>query len=93
MRAPETQPGAAHFNPRSPHGERLSGRTAGRSPEKDFNPRSPHGERLAILLVGWGLQQYFNPRSPHGERLKQIREMWAVITISTHAPRTGSDGD
>ena len=37
-----------HFNPRSPHGERLQAhKTASRW--CDFNPRSPHGERRDLL--------------------------------------------
>ena len=38
-----------HFNPRSPHGERLGARRHGRRPY-DFNPRSPHGERRKLHL-------------------------------------------
>ena len=40
-----------HFNPRSPHGERLS--PISRLPARDpnFNPRSPHGERPAPPLM------------------------------------------
>ena len=34
-----------HFNPRSPHGERLRP-SVRRIPACHFNPRSPHGERL-----------------------------------------------
>ena len=33
----------------------------------------------------------FNPRSPHGERRRACRSGWACPSISTHAPRTGSD--
>ena len=33
------------FNPRSPHGERPTRRTATHKRRHDFNPRSPHGER------------------------------------------------
>ena len=35
----------------------------------------------------------FNPRSPHGERLNRRNHVDAALVISTHAPRTGSDGD
>ena len=35
----------AHFNPRSPHGERHAF-VLDSSDGADFNPRSPHGERL-----------------------------------------------
>ena len=34
--------------------------------------------------------RYFNPRSPHGERLEFL-SVPAVVRISIHAPRTGSD--
>ena len=37
----------AHFNPRSPHGERLW-MVYWYAVEVDFNPRSPHGERQQI---------------------------------------------
>ena len=36
----------AHFNPRSPHGER-QGQQGRKKDHQNFNPRSPHGERLA----------------------------------------------
>ena len=35
----------AHFNPRSPHGERRAGVSAALHSGHNFNPRSPHGER------------------------------------------------
>ena len=35
--------------------------------------------------------KYFNPRSPHGERHSIIGGIKGSISISTHAPRTGSD--
>ena len=54
------------FNPRSPYGERPSGRT--QSPAlPDFNPRSPYGERRPALTVRYSYGD-FNPRSPYGER-------------------------
>ena len=40
----ESRKGVAHFNPRSPHGERQRG-THGTLTPLYFNPRSPHGER------------------------------------------------
>ena len=33
----------------------------------------------------------FNPRSPHGERRNRGNPNVTVVSISTHAPRTGSD--
>ena len=56
-----------HFNPRSPHGERLLGATA--MPRRHyFNPRSPHGERRKLMGDYARHSDDFNPRSPHGER-------------------------
>ena len=36
--------------------------------------------------------RHFNPRSPHGERRAKQRAARKNQPISTHAPRTGSDG-
>ena len=57
-----------------------------------FNPRSPHGERHFDAGQSW-LYCYFNPRSPHGERRDPLPSENRTITISTHAPRTGSDAN
>ena len=57
----------SHFNPRSPHGERLRLVTVQHS-SGDFNPRSPHGERRFRLVTVQHSSGDFNPRSPHGER-------------------------
>ena len=80
---------AAHFNPRSPHGERLvaAGFTSRR---RHFNPRSPHGERRIFRAISC-VDSDFNPRSPHGERHDGCAQYWVPVPISTHAPRTGSD--
>ena len=56
-----------------------------------FNPRSPHGERRNISPIKISQKVNFNPRSPHGERLTPRRGFIPTTTISTHAPRTGSD--
>ena len=42
----------------------------------------------AAGFSGWG---YFNPRSPHGERPLPPSESAQCVSISIHAPRTGSD--
>ena len=57
-----------------------------------FNPRSPHGERPQTKRKGKKSKQHFNPRSPHGERREPCRVLLSSGVISTHAPRTGSDG-
>ena len=80
----------ADFNPRSPHGERRISVPAFATIWSYFNPRSPHGERLCRRLPA-PRGQYFNPRSPHGERRYDLSDSTLLSSISTHAPRTGSD--
>ena len=80
---------AEHFNPRSPHGERLrADRLA--SASIHFNPRSPHGERRArangILIV---LCISIHAPRTGSDRAAAVRA-WNN-DISIHAPRTGSD--
>ena len=55
-----------------------------------FNPRSPHGERRAESVTR-RRSRNFNPRSPHGERLCLQSAIERDVSISIHAPRTGSD--
>ena len=55
-----------------------------------FNPRSPHGERQNRRSIP-RTKRNFNPRSPHGERRSQPPLFPMTLTISIHAPRTGSD--
>ena len=57
----------------------------------NFNPRSPHGERPAQHPDS-PARGHFNPRSPHGERPEKPPAAHQPPEISTHAPRTGSDG-
>ena len=82
-----------HFNPRSPHGERRYQGVIRTAKQTHFNPRSPHGERLMVSIRVHRLPlTNFNPRSPHGERPKHGGTRIPGKDISTHAPRTGSDG-
>ena len=78
-----------YFNPRSPHGERPY-RSNLRVSSIYFNPRSPHGERRGQNSFQHEAN-YFNPRSPHGERPQAPARTQAILPISIHAPRTGSD--
>ena len=57
-----------------------------------FNPRSPHGERQKQTELTLAIRSNFNPRSPHGERPRLKLNPMILPEISTHAPRTGSDG-
>ena len=79
-----------HFNPRSPHGERL----VADSDTKALVHISIHAPRTGsdgyCLAPDSINAQHFNPRSPHGERLAAPAAC-NPIGISIHAPRTGSD--
>ena len=81
-----------HFNPRSPHGERL----VADSDTKALVHISIHAPRTGsdgyCLAPDSINAQHFNPRSPHGERLAAPAAC-NPIGISIHAPRTGSDAD
>ena len=57
----------------------------------DFNPRSPHGERR---LAGAGIANFgtFQPTLPARGATDGFRHDRRGVQISTHAPRTGSDG-
>ena len=80
----------AHFNPRSPHGERhnyiiaLSGAIVFQS---TLPARGATYRRFGRL---WSANN-FNPRSPHGERRWLYGCVALHVVISIHAPRTGSD--
>ena len=78
-----------YFNPRSPHGERLFFALF-RASLRHFNPRSPHGERR-----DWRAEPAATPRFqstlPARGATKHIAHILAILVISIHAPRTGSD--
>ena len=56
----------------------------------NFYPRSPRGERRRQARPGHQ-DQHFYPRSPRGERLGCTFLIGAMVAISIHAPREGSD--
>ena len=79
----------AHFNPRSPHGERLVPLWFLTS-VTDFNPRSPHGERRQrFFRTPQRLE--FQPTLPARGATLSGGHRAGHVGISTHAPRTGSD--
>ena len=56
-----------------------------------FNPRSPHGERLDCqAFVEYCLR--FQPTLPARGATRNLEDWEIRLIISTHAPRTGSDG-
>ena len=77
------------FNPRSPHGERLSLDITNGSRDY-FNPRSPHGERPHALSLSDAIIYYFNPRSPHGERHATGQDTAALDTFQSTLPARGA---
>ena len=56
-----------------------------------FQPTLPARGATLLLLLHFTLYHDFNPRSPHGERLLHLLDFFPDYSISTHAPRTGSD--
>ena len=81
---------AKYFNPRSPHGERLS-RDGHKMSELIFQSTLP---ARGATFPGWFSpirMGHFNPRSPHGERHETLLQRGWFTEISIHAPRTGSD--
>ena len=80
-----------HFNPRSPHGERRWPAAWARK-HFDFNPRSPHGERQRSWTLP-SVRQTFQPTLPARGATRLFPPIYHAAGISTHAPRTGSDGE
>ena len=55
-----------------------------------FNPRSPHGERRAGTGTSAGTRIFQSTLPARGATAKR-RYPWTELSISIHAPRTGSD--
>ena len=81
-------PPEAHFNPRSPHGERPQ-LYCEIFDHTNFNPRSPHGERLRPNRYPRA-PLYFNPRSPHGERPGAPRRNGGKKVFQSTLPARGA---
>ena len=60
-----------NFNPRSPHGERLT-RSGSSMPPKQFQSTLPARGATRGAVCNGILCRYFNPRSPHGERQRKV---------------------
>ena len=77
--------GTAHFNPRSPHGERLLA-WHGIVLLAIFQPTLP--ARGATHQCGFcqHIRVYFNPRSPHGERPTEMITQKAVKYFNPRSP-------
>ena len=83
-------PPPRYFNPRSPHGERLSGSAICFFTLFHFNPRSPHGERRTLRCNKSAARRISIHAPRTGSDIFQFSGGGAAI-ISIHAPRTGSD--
>mgnify|MGYP000801748745 CR=1 FL=1 len=57
----------------------------------EFQPTLPARGATVSRDVSGRPGANFNPRSPHGERLRLVFRSRREWSISTHAPRTGSD--
>ena len=77
------------FNPRSPHGERPPRRARG-WPAFHFNPRSPHGERRRAKFASQSRSRFQSTLPARGATAFPARRC-SFLSISIHAPRTGSD--
>ena len=75
----------------APHARSDSARRMALSIPSHFNPRSSCEERLWVSSVT-PLLFYFNPRSSCEERLASVRQDYADLQISIHAPHARSDG-
>ena len=84
-----SQKANAHFNPRSPHGERLLGATAG-NPGGDFNPRSPHGERLTRDGT-MRVSKYISTHAPRtGSDENQLNRLHELLAFQPTLPARGA---
>ena len=82
--------GIYYFNPRSPHGERPCPARCPPDSGWYFNPRSPHGERQD-MYGAVAPEGAFQPTLPARGATAASSLFSAASSISTHAPRTGSD--
>ena len=57
-----------------------------------FNPRSPHGERRTVFVMPCVVAPTFQPTLPARGATGAALPPPSARGISTHAPRTGSDG-
>ena len=78
-----------HFNPRSPHGERLN-LVHAPAALQNFNPRSPHGERREpfCVWVGNGSISIHAPRT--GSDKQKTREFCKSVEFQSTLPARGA---
>ena len=82
--------GRKHFNPRSPHGERRRKKPSS-APPPQFQPTLPARGATSDIALALMAVQAFQPTLPaRGATARQVHHH-RCASISTHAPRTGSD--
>ena len=79
-----------NFNPRSPHGERQN-RFLSRQRNTEFQPTLPARGATATRR-NWRSAAQFQPTLPARGATVPKAHSYSILVISTHAPRTGSDG-
>ena len=81
--SPQRPPPSRHFNPRSPHGERLMALVE-RLKIRLFQSTLPARGATQKVIPSVQVDADFNPRSPHGERHRaRRRAVWAKAFQST----------
>ena len=85
-----TADSVTHFNPRSPHGERLP-KNFSCIRSTHFNPRSPHGERQEQAFLRTASTAFQSTLPARGATPPISTPKLKTVSISIHAPRTGSD--
>ena len=78
-----------HFDPRSPHGERLIAWKISQG-ERDFDPRSPHGERPQRYYATRNIYRFRSTLSSR-RATDATPEIIQFVMISIHALLTESD--
>ena len=83
----------SHFNPRSPHGERLFCVSGARGRHIRFQSTLPARGATAIWRYAHTRKKYFNPRSPHGERLYCFSRRPCIDAFQSTLPARGATPD
>ena len=75
-----------NFNPRSPHGERLTF-SPPTSPISSISTHAPRtGSDATVEEIQKADSDYFNPRSPHGERLLTSLSVKPALDFNPRSP-------
>ena len=76
----------AHFNPRSPHGERPGCCFCRKAEPRQFQPTLPARGATSYVLCERRPTWHFNPRSPHGERLRRNQYLQVPPYFNPRSP-------